>query len=51
MRLFPASRHNLSRRAAPGGRTVIMNSFAIVAGLSGLAVFCLAALKGFGASR
>ena len=51
MRLSPASRHNLPRRDAPGGRTVAMNSFALIAGLSGLAVFCLAAFKGFGAQR
>jgi hypothetical protein len=45
------TRHNLPCRDAPGGRTVIMNTYAVIAGLSGLAVFCVAALKGFGASR
>ncbi len=28
-----------------------MNSYAIIAGLSGLAVFCVVALKGFGQQR
>ncbi len=51
MRLFPRYPGITTRRDAPGGRTVIMNTYAVIAGLSGLAVFCVAAFKGFGASR
>jgi hypothetical protein len=35
---------------APGGRC-IMDAYMLIAGLSGVAVFCAVALKGFGQRR
>lgn len=37
-------------RDAPGGR-ILMNAFVVIAGFSGVAVFCAMALKGFGQQR
>lgn len=44
------TRRFLIRRARQEGANS-MNAFIVIAGLSGLAVFCFAALKGFGAAR